>query len=422
MKITVVNTHDVIGGAERASYDLAAELFKNGDEARLYVGGQHGFDRFTRRMHYRRPDYMLRRIASEYLGLTDTTLWSPVRACLRFRDFAEADLVNVHNMHGSYWNFWTLGVLARRAPVVVTLHDEWFLTGDCAYTYDCDRWQRNCGRCPQLSGEIESNRYALGGRDLTRLNVNLKRWATSFVHSQRLAVVSPSRWLLGQAAKAKHLQRFPMHHIEYGLDLSVYRPQSQDACRKSLSLPLSRKLAFCVASNLDDPRKNFAPLFELVGSGGLPEDMTLVCAGNAPEREQWEGNSQVTWLGFLETREQMATAIGACDLSIVLSKADNLPYVCLESFACGRPVLGTTAGGIPEIVVDGQTGWLLPHNAGKDAIGRTLREIAALDDDRLAQMGQRAREQAQERYGMAGYVSSYREVFRDMIDRCASPS
>lgn len=421
MKVTVVNTHDVIGGAERASYDLASTLHRQGDEVRLYVGGQYGLDSFTRRMHYRKPDYTLRWWVSHYLGLTDTTLWGPIDACRRFRDFIEADVVNLHNMHGSYWNFWTLGVLARRVPVVLTLHDEWFLTGDCAYTYSCERWMQNCGQCPQFSGALQFNRYALGGRDLTRVNLSLKRMATARVATSRMAIVAPSRWLLGQAAKSKHLRRFPMHHIEYGLDLSVFQPLSQQVCRETLSLPPDRRLIFCVASNLSDPRKNFQGLFELAHAGELPEGMMLVCAGKAPHGINSVDHPQVKWLGFLETRAAMAEAIGACDFSIVLSKADNLPYVCLETMACGRPVLGTTAGGIPEIVTHGLTGWILPHEADKAALCRALHEIAALGGEQLAQMGGNAREQACRRYKMDDYAARYRTVFNELMDRCESP-
>ena len=418
MKITIVNTHDIIGGAERASYDLAKGLHQRGDETRLYVAGQYGFDSFTRKMHYRRLDYTLRRLVSKHLGLTDTTLWAPLDACRRFRDFREADVVNLHNMHGSYWNFWTLGLLVKRAPVFLTLHDEWFLTGDCAYIYDCERWLDSCGRCPQFSGSLDSNRYALGGRDFTRTNLFLKRLSTSRIDAGRFCIVAPSRWLLDRAARSTHLRRFPAYHIEYGIDLSQYTPLPKEHCREQLSLPASKRLVFCAAADLGDKRKNFASLFRLVLSGGLPKDMMLVCAGKVPIDESMVDHPQIRWLGYLTSRDEMARAICACDFTVVLSRADNLPYVALESVSCGRPVLGSTAGGIPEIVDHGNTGWLVPHDAEPEFTSRVLRDIATLDDATLAQMGRRARAQAERRYDMDMYVSRHREVFQEAMERC----
>jgi hypothetical protein len=47
------------------------------------------------------------------------------------RDF---DLVHAHNLHGDYFNLAALARASRAMPVVITLHDDWLMTGHCAYT------------------------------------------------------------------------------------------------------------------------------------------------------------------------------------------------------------------------------------------------------------------------------------------------
>lgn len=417
-KVTIVNTHDLVGGAERASYDLALGLHRRGVDARLYVAGQYGFDAFTRRFHYRAFDYRPRAAAAKYLGLTDTTLWEPLRACLRYRDFREADVVNIHNMHGGYWNFWSLPVLAKSVPIVLTLHDEWFITGDCAYTYDCERWLNGCGRCPQHSGALSSNRYALGGRDATRLNLVLKKAAAACVPVDRMVIVAPSRWLLSQAERSQTLSRFRQQRIVYGLDLEQYRPRSRLDCARKLGLPLDKRLAFCAASSLGDPRKRYDQLIELARGGHLSPDLVLVCAGREGGQVFEEG-LPIRYLGFLSGRDDMVEAISACHFSIVLSRADNLPYVSLESLACGRPVLGSAVGGIPEMVVDGETGWLLPGTVDGSSLARKLGEISGLGDDTLDAFAVRARNWAERNCAMRDYLSAHEQLFAEVAKTCA---
>lgn len=60
------------------------------------------------------------------------------------------DVVHCHNLHTAYFDLRTLSALSRRVPVILTVHDEWLLTGHCAYTLECDRWKTGCGMCPDL--------------------------------------------------------------------------------------------------------------------------------------------------------------------------------------------------------------------------------------------------------------------------------
>ena len=149
-RICFVNTHDTVGGAERCSFDLMTGLRARGQEVALVVGRKFSNDPDVFQCVYPQWDWRPMAFLNNRVGLTDTTLFTPLRM-LTSTAFRCADVVNIHNMHGKYWNFWTLPLEATRKPVVLTLHDEWFLTGDCAYTYRCERWLDHCGSCPQFA-------------------------------------------------------------------------------------------------------------------------------------------------------------------------------------------------------------------------------------------------------------------------------
>jgi glycosyltransferase involved in cell wall biosynthesis len=83
---------------------------------------------------------------------------------------------------------------------------------------------------------------------------------------------------------------------------------------------------------------------------------------------------------FLGWRSDVARVMGAADVVVLPSLAEGLPLAVLEAMACGRPVVASAVGGVPEAVVDGRTGLLVPPgDAGAlaEAIQRVLEDPAA---------------------------------------------
>jgi glycosyltransferase involved in cell wall biosynthesis len=415
VRITLVNTHDVVGGAERCSHDLAIQLDQRGHDTALVVGRKLGDDPFTRQMQYPGFDWRLRAFTHLKLGLTETTLTAPMRAVRKWPEFTEADVVNLHNMHGAYWNFWTLPRLARRVPVALTLHDTWFLTGDCAYTYDCERWLEACGKCPQAKANDPLDRVCIGGGDLTRLNLKLKRLAARRTRRDRFALICPSRWIQDQAARAPHLQDVPSVHIEYGMDLHLYQPGDKRNARRLLGLPTDGRYVFTSAANLHDHRKNFALIERVLRSEAWPRGLTLLCAGELKEedRQRFEG-LPIRMLGFLRDRRAIAQAITASDGGIVVSRADNLPYSALELVACGRPVICSAAGGLPEIVDAPHMGWKLSLDPSERELATALRALMTETPEEQTARSRAIRAQAEARYDMNAFVSRTLSFFEEL--------
>jgi len=84
------------------------------------------------------------------------------------------------------------------------------------------------------------------------------------------------------------------------------------------------------------------------------------------------------------------------DALVQPSRADNLPLAILEAMAAGLPVIGTRVGGIPELVVDGETGLLVAPER-PDELAAALDSLAT-DPERRAELGRRGRERVQEHF------------------------
>jgi glycosyltransferase involved in cell wall biosynthesis len=94
----------------------------------------------------------------------------------------------------------------------------------------------------------------------------------------------------------------------------------------------------------------------------------------------------------------------ACDVFVAPSPAEPFGLVYLEAMACGRPVVGCRAGGAPEIITEGVTGWLVPPD---DASGLAAQLKTALTNrPRLLEIGQEARRVVTERHSLDALAAS----------------
>jgi glycosyltransferase involved in cell wall biosynthesis len=416
MRITLANTHDLIGGAERCSYDLARVLHEGGDHVELIVGRKLGDDPFIRQMAYHPADWKLRAFTRERFGLTDTTIAAPLYGCWTLPSLRRADVYNVHNMHGGYWNFWTLPVLSRRAPLVLTLHDEWLLTGDCAYSYDCERWRQSCGSCPQAALPDPVDRVCIGGRDATRLNLRLKRAMFRSLPRDRIEIVTPSRWLCDRVGESPHLSRFRRRVIPNGIDLEQFRPHDPGAARRALGLPAKSFLVLVSAANPFDRRKNLGLALDAARAPAWPADARLVVAGRTTDELEREllDDPRCIPVGYVSGREELARVISACDLTLIPSRAENLPYAGLEAQACGCPVLGAAVGGIPETFSEDETGWSFAPDLDGAALAERIRAIRELPPERQREVRAKARGRVSKRFGLDEFVGAYRGLFEEL--------
>ncbi|MFO7294113.1 MAG: glycosyltransferase [Acidimicrobiia bacterium] len=116
---------------------------------------------------------------------------------------------------------------------------------------------------------------------------------------------------------------------------------------------------------------------------------------------------------FLGSRADALDFVAAADLFVNPADVEGLPVAILEAMALGKPVVATAVGGVPSVVIDGETGRLVPP---KDpaALAKTIGEL--LDDPALRQrLGGAARELIERRYSLARMVERYENVYDEVL-------
>ena len=131
-----------------------------------------------------------------------------------------------------------------------------------------------------------------------------------------------------------------------------------------------------------------------------------------PEVRSWRQSLQypdrVQILGQINPSE-MPSLYRAVDCVIIPSLSEGLPNVSMEAAACGKAVIGTMAGGIPEVIVDQQTGWLVPTNDDQALANAILSAVS--DPHRLRVFGTHARQRMETSFDAARYPQALLEFY-----------
>jgi glycosyltransferase involved in cell wall biosynthesis len=154
---------------------------------------------------------------------------------------------------------------------------------------------------------------------------------------------------------------------------------------------------------------------EALASGHAPAEADLHILGEGPRREALAAlaaargvQGRVHLLGY---RRNAYDYIANCDVLLMPSLHEGLPYTLLEAMALGVPVIASRVGGLAEVVQDGATGLLVR----RDDTGELAAAISRLHRDpalaaRLAESGRRLQ---RARYSQKAMTASYLEVYRD---------
>jgi glycosyltransferase involved in cell wall biosynthesis len=154
-------------------------------------------------------------------------------------------------------------------------------------------------------------------------------------------------------------------------------------------------------------------------------DVSLVVVGEGDERRRLEelARSKRASIRFTGHQKDPRPFFAACDVTLNTSKAEPLGLSVLESLAMERPVIGFATGGIPEIVEDGRTGWLV-EDTGPGPLVAALRR-AKVERDRLPSMGVAGRRFVEHHASIGamcrGYAREYEGLWRPSSARPVRP-
>jgi glycosyltransferase involved in cell wall biosynthesis len=139
----------------------------------------------------------------------------------------------------------------------------------------------------------------------------------------------------------------------------------------------------------------------------------LVIVGDGPERCRLEGIAQehdvASSVRLVGQRDDARTLLGAFDVYVNSSTSEGVSLSILEAMAAQLPVVATSVGGTPEVILDGSTGMLVPAR-NPDALAHALAVLAA-DVRQRTRLGESARVAVEQRFTIDRMVDHYARVY-----------
>jgi glycosyltransferase involved in cell wall biosynthesis len=146
--------------------------------------------------------------------------------------------------------------------------------------------------------------------------------------------------------------------------------------------------------------------------------------GDGPDRGAVEAElARLGLHGSVElagTVEDVAERLAAADVFVLSSYSEGMPMSVLEAMAAGLPVVATAVGGLPELVVDGETGLLVPPGR-QEELAAALRRV--VDDEELRRrLGAAGRARAEERFDLPAFREAHVELYARELSARRLPS
>lgn len=278
------------------------------------------------------------------------TIFTMNHTSLRSEDLvrmvADHDLINLH-WHARYLSAENVATLTHLdKPVVMTIRDMQPLTGGCHFFHGCDKWQTDCRNCPQIQTAYTDYPAAL--LQAKRAHYNLSN----------LTIVTISNHTRGIIQKSPLLRDCRLETIPNSIETEVFKPHDKMAVRKEFGLPLDRQIIGYVPS-FSSEVKGYHEILEALRrlKGKVPgqDPFIMLVGGETPATQQIAFDKKA--LGYISDNHKLARAYSAADVVVVPSLEETFSNTTAEAVSCGVPVVGFKTGAIPDLAVDGKTGY-----------------------------------------------------------------
>ncbi|PPH23859.1 glycogen synthase [Rathayibacter toxicus] len=264
----------------------------------------------------------------------------------------------------------------------------------------------------------------------------VSRWLEREAYENADAVIAVSGGMRADILRAyPALDPAKLHVVYNGIDLDAWHPVEDEAVLAELGIDRSRPSVVFVGritrqkglSYLLRAAATLPPAVQLVLCASAPDTPEILAEVTALVRGLQKERTGVVWIDRRLPRYELSVILTAATTFVCSSIYEPLGIVNLEAMACGAAVVGTATGGIPEVVVDGVTGKLVPIEQVSDGTGtpadpdRYVADLAAAlaevvaNPEAAADMGALGRERAKSHFSWDRIARQTRAIYESLV-------
>ncbi len=421
MKICLLNTTDITGGAAIACNRLTAALCKNNTEAVQLVQKQTSdkpFVKSTTKLmvgKYQQFIHFIREVRAVSKVVKSKDLMFSFSLAKHGEDISshhlvkQADIIHLHWINQGFLSLRGIDKLTGLGkPMVWTLHDMWAFTGGCHYTGECEQYVEQCGNCPLL-------------KTPARHDISYQAWQRkrNIIKNANITFVTCSNWLGNVARKSPMLHDRKVISIPNPINTELFKPRPQSKTRLNLHLPTDKYLILFGAANIMDKRKGLLYLIdalELIKKKypNKADKIELVIFGKANKNMTDLLPMKSYNLSYISTPQQIVEAYSIADLFVLPSLEDNLPNTVMEAMACGTPVVAFNIGGIPQMIDHKQNGYLATYKSTLDLAEGVVQMLFGTENTDAIK--QAARKKILETFNEKTIAGYYTKLYSELLN------
>lgn len=233
---------------------------------------------------------------------------------------------------------------------------------------------------------------------------------------QLLAV---SEVLANRLAATMDFPRERIHTIINGVDLNRFRPELPvESLRASLNLSHETHI-IGIVGRLEPVKDHFTFLQAMSDVVARHPNVCALIIGDGSLRSslqhQVEKLKMTQHVRFLGRRSDIPQLLNLMDIFVLSSQSEGMSNTILEAMACALPVVTTNVGGNPELVIDGETGILVPTSA-PERLGKAMLSLLS-SSKRCTEMGEYGRKRVKTLFSLEQMVANYEELYLSLLPK-----
>ncbi|HEX8305445.1 MAG TPA: glycogen synthase [Jatrophihabitans sp.] len=256
----------------------------------------------------------------------------------------------------------------------------------------------------------------------------ISSWAERSAYEAAAAVVAVSTGMRADILAAyPALEESRVRVIPNGIDTELYHPVPGRDVLQRYGLDPDRPIALFVGritrqkgvGHLVAAAGGFTPGVQLALCAGAPDTPELAAEITSAVQRLQAGREGVVWIQEMLPREELLQLLTAADVFLCPSIYEPQGIVNLEAMACETAVVASRVGGIPDVVVEGETGLLVDYDAARPeefeaGFAAAVNSVIG-DPDRLRAMGLAGRDRAVSEYGWDAIAARTVQLYESLL-------
>lgn len=318
---------------------------------------------------------------------------------LNSKQFAFSDIVHLHLIHNTDFDIQLLPLLSRLKPLVITLHDAFFLGGHCIHHGDCGKWRTGCFDCqyPDIPFAVRNDASAI--RYLEK--------ETAFQNSD-ISLIVASRWMEDQVRLSPVFRGKRVYRIPFGVNQELFHQKDAAEAKAELGIPSDNLTIMFRADK--SPFKGLDVIVEALRQTKFSKPVTLLLVGQTGLMNEFRGRFSIKDYGWLTDDAKLAKLYQACDLFLMPSRQEAFGMMAIEAMSCGKTVLALNGTSLPDVIHSPECGIAVEETE----FTATFQMLIDHPEER-EKHGAASLRYAKEYYTLERYLDAMMSAYREII-------